>query len=167
LLTLFGAQGRLTAGFPKIGGDMKVKANRIDRWIESRVTRLMSTGNTVLVDQVVRELNGFFSLDLSPIQSNRLRQRINRIRERVKKRVQRHKRLVPNLATQWMVDQRLIERWVAAGWISLQYPRELRILTEMFLERDYVRMINPENIPIQHEEKIWGNAPEQTCPRGN
>jgi hypothetical protein len=162
LLTLFGDHGTLTAGFPTIGGDMKVKATRIDRWIESRVTRLMSTGNTVFVDHVVRELNGFFSLDLSPIQSNRLRLRIIRIRERVKKRLQRHKRLVPNLATQWMVDQRLIERWVAAGWISLQYPSKLRILTEMFLERDYVRMINPENIPLQPEEKIWGNAPEQT-----
>ena len=137
---------------------MNVKAARMDKWVESRITRLITTGNIVSVDRIVRELAGYFSLDLSPIQRNRLRLRISTIRDRVKKRLQRHKKLIPELAKTWMIDQRLIERWISAGWISLQWPAKLRVLTEMFLERDYVRIINinPEDIPLSPELKIWG-----------
>jgi hypothetical protein len=108
----------------------------------------------------MREMSGYFSLDLSPVQRDRLRSRISRIRDRVKKRLYRHKQLLPILEKEWMVDQRLIERWVSAGWVSLQYPKKLRVLTEMFRERDYVRMINPDEIPLEPEITIWGS--EQT-----
>jgi hypothetical protein len=145
------------AVFLRNGGDMNTKVTRMDKWIESRTTRLMKTGNIVLVDQIMREMSGYFSLDLSPIQRDRLRSRISRIRDRVKKRLYRHKKLLPILEKEWMVDQRLIERWVSAGWVSLQYPKKLRVLTEMFRERDYVRMINPEEIPLESEITIWGS----------
>ena len=54
-----------------------------------------------------------------------------------------------------MVDPRLIERWVSAGWISLQYPQKLKILTAMFLEKDYVKIVGPEDIPLDKEIKLW------------
>ena len=89
-----------------------------------KITQLMSTGISVSTDQIVRE-TCTFSICLSPLQKTRLGLRIRKIRERVKKRLQRHKRLLPKLAKEWMVDPRLIERWVSAGWISLQYPTEV------------------------------------------
>jgi hypothetical protein len=140
---------------------MNTNLKRMEKWIESRITRLIKTGNIVLVDQIMRELSGYFSLHLSPVQRDRLRSRISRIRDRIKKRSYRHKKLLPILEKEWMVDQRLIERWVSAGWINLQYPKKLRVLTEMFLERDYVRTKNPEEIPLEPEIKIWEIETEQ------
>jgi hypothetical protein len=134
---------------------MKTKRQRMEAWIETRITQLMSTGISVSTDQIVRETCNFFSICLSPLQKTRLGLQIRKIRERVKKRLQRHKRLLPKLAKEWMVDPRLIERWVSAGWISLQYPQKLKILTAMFLEKDYVKIVGPEDIPLDKEIKLW------------
>jgi hypothetical protein len=132
-----------------------IKINRMDKWIESRITKLMTNGHQVVIVNLIREMGGFFALNLNPVQRKNLENRIGRIRERVKKRLQRQKRSIPALARQWMIDQRLVERWVAAGWLDLHYPKKIRVLTEMFREMDYVRMINPEEIPTDIDTKIW------------
>lgn len=34
-------------------------------------------------------------------------------------------------------------------------PQELRRLTNLFIERDYTRMISPEIIPTDPKQNIW------------
>jgi hypothetical protein len=77
------------------------------------------------------------------------------VRNTVNKGYLRHERVRQKLAYAWRTDIRLIKRWERAGLLNLSDHHGIERLTELLNERDYVLLVNPEEIPIDASVKIW------------
>ena len=112
-------------------------------------------GRTITNIEIIREMTGSFKLNLSPYQLQGLKRRIDRIRNTVNKAHARHHRLRKKLSDDWRTDIRLIRRWERAGILDLSDRHAIRRITDLLIERDYVAMINPQEIPIDPSMKLW------------
>jgi hypothetical protein len=133
---------------------MHADNKRLEKWADTRLWNSKFSNEKLTTRALIQSATGFFKINLNPNQSNALAHRIEQIRDRVDKRYKRYVRIRARLAGEWMVPPSLIDRWYRAGWIEMA-PQALRRLTNLFIERDYTRMISPEIIPIDPKQNIW------------
>jgi len=129
--------------------------SRIVNWIYTRLWNCHEDGESKSTDTLIREMSGFFNLNLSQYQLEKLKKTISRIRNTTTKRFRRHERIRKQLAKEWRTDIRLVRRWDIGGLIDIQDHHSIKRLTLNFIERDYVGMVNSEIIPADIKKKIW------------
>jgi hypothetical protein len=130
-------------------------SRRVEQWIETRLWNLKNEGKSKSGRDIIRELSGFFPINLTSYKTRNLLSVIEKLRERVNKRFKRHVRIRSDLAKNWDVDPRLIQRWEHCGLIDLGNHHAVKRLTVLFVEREYTRIIKPEEIPMDPQIKLW------------
>ena len=129
--------------------------SRLMKWVYTRIWNLREEGRSITTHEIIQQMSGHFSLNLSAYQLESLRRRIDRVRNTVNKGYLRHERVRQKLAYAWRTDIRLIKRWERAGLLNLSDHHGIERITELLNERDYVLLVNPEEIPIDASVKIW------------
>jgi hypothetical protein len=130
--------------------------SRLKNWIYSRLWNSLEEGRAKSTTTLIREMAGFFKLNLSPYQLENLKKTISRTRNTVAKRFHRHMRIRETLSKTWRTDVRLIRRWELGGVINLEDHNAIKRLTIILNERDYVAMVVPDEIPADIKTSIWG-----------
>jgi hypothetical protein len=130
-------------------------SRRVEQWIETRLWNLKNEGKSKSGRDIIRELSGFFLINLTSYKTRNLLSVIETLRERVNKRFKRHVRIRNDLAKNLDVDPRLIQRWEHCGLIDLGNHHAVKRLTVLFVEREYTRIIKPEEIPMDPQIKLW------------
>jgi len=125
------------------------------KWVYTRIWNAREEGMTMTTIDIIREMSGYFRLNLSTYQLDGLKKRIDRVRNTVNKGFLRHERMRQKLAYDWRTDIRLIRRWERAGILNLSDHRGIERMTALLNERDYVALINPEEIPVDPTVLIW------------
>lgn len=129
--------------------------SRLGQWLYSRLWHLCEEGKTLTTKELIQELSGFFKLNLGAYQMENLKKKIARTRNTVDKRFKRHLLIRSRLAEKWRTDLRLIKRWDIGKIIDIQDHHSLKRIGTMLLERDYVNMVSPEEIPSDMKMFIW------------
>jgi hypothetical protein len=129
--------------------------SRLLKWAYTRIWNLREEERSITTSEIIAAMSGYFRLNLSPYQLENLKKRIDRVRNTVNKKFVRHERSRQKLAEAWRSDIRLIKRWENAGILNLSDHHSMEKLTELLIERDYVSIVHPEEIPTDPTIKIW------------
>jgi len=128
----------------------------MDKWIDSRLSKLKNENRQISTDQILVELIHIFKIKITTKNERTIKAKVNKIRNRIDKRHERKLKFYNRMATDLVVPVGLIDRWVRKGWIMPGERKQNEKIVNFSRELVYYYNFKPA-VPENIDTPLWSD----------